>query len=75
VVCTDFATGVAHELIGESNGIVVPVGDCDAMANAIIEILDHPEKQSAICVKSRNDMTEFYNEKIMKSWLEAFENV
>ena len=75
VVCTDFATGVAHELIGESNGIVVPVGDCDAMANAIIEILDHPEKQSAICVKSQNDMTEFYNEKIMNSWLEAFENV
>lgn len=75
VVCTDFATGVAKELIGENNGIVVPVGDSDAMANAIIKILSHPERQEEICKDSRNKMTDFYNDKIMKRWLEVFERV
>ena len=75
VVCTDFATGVAHELIGENNGIVVPVGDREAMARAVINILESPEKQSVICAQNRKDMTEFYNDKIMNRWLEAFENV
>lgn len=75
VVSTDFATGVAHELIGENNGIVVPVGDPDAMANGIIEILEHPEKQSVICEKSRNDMKAFFNDKIMNRWMDTFEHI
>ena len=75
VVCTDFATGVAYELIGENNGFVVPVGDSDAMAKAIIDILEHPERQSVICAQSRKDTTRFYNDKIMNRWLETFENV
>lgn len=35
VISTDFFTGAAKEFVDEENGIVVPVGDCDAMAAAI----------------------------------------
>ncbi len=75
VVSTDFATGVAHELIRKDNGIVIPVGDCEAMTKAIIEILDHPELQSHMCETSRKDMQELYNDKVMQRWLVAFEDV
>lgn len=75
VVSTDFATGVARDLIGKDNGMVVPVGDITAMANAIISILDDPVQQKIMGDNNRYCMQAFYNNKIMNQWIEAFERV
>lgn len=44
VISTDFPTGVAHEIIGEPNGIVVPVGDEDALLAAMEKMLSREDK-------------------------------
>ena len=45
VVTTDFATGVARELVNENVGIVVPVGDTDAFADGLSKLLSDKEKR------------------------------
>lgn len=46
VICTDFYSGTARELVGKNNGLIVPVGDSVAMAEAIAELLSNPEKRA-----------------------------
>lgn len=45
VICTDFYSGTARELIGEKNGLLVPVGDSKAMARAIERLLSDSQKR------------------------------
>lgn len=45
VICTDVKTGVAHELIDDTNGFVVPVGDREALSYAIIQMMEMNEKE------------------------------
>ena len=45
VICTDFYSGTARELIGEKNGLLVPVGDSKAMAKAIERLLSDSQKR------------------------------
>lgn len=75
VVCTDFATGVARELIESENGYIVPVGDKDAMTRAICDIISHPERQDKISENNRKKMKAFYNEVIMEKWINAFQSI
>ena len=48
VICTDFYSGTARELIGDNNGLIVPVGDSMAMAQAIVNILTNSEKREVM---------------------------
>ena len=41
VISTDFQSGIARELIGSENGIIVPVGDVRALKSAIVKILNN----------------------------------
>ena len=48
-ICTDFPSGVAHELIENGvNGLVVPTGDVDAMAQAMRTMLGDPQRAEAM---------------------------
>ncbi|MCZ7403143.1 MAG: glycosyltransferase family 4 protein [Candidatus Methanoperedens sp.] len=46
------ATGGTSELL-ERNGVVVPIGDSSAIAQAISELMDNPEKRRRMGIKSR----------------------
>lgn len=52
VISTDFPTGVARELIDADNGIIVPVGDTQAMAKAIVSIMT--DKDLRISIRKNN---------------------
>lgn len=72
VVSTDFATGVAREVVNEKAGIVVPVGDVDAFANGLKELLDHPEKRDYIRNHSREVLEPFAIGKVVALWERSF---
>lgn len=44
VICTDFYTGTAQELVKEENGILVPVNDTEALLQAMKSMILSPEK-------------------------------
>lgn len=68
VVSTDFATGIAKEIINESVGIIVPCGDVNAFANAIAELLSNKEKRKHIRSVSYKVVEPFSVEKVVAMW-------
>ncbi len=75
VISTDFPTGIAAELIGKENGILVPVGDKDEMTAAIIELLSDKERRAQMGANNREMCKKFYIPNIIAEWETALENI
>lgn len=75
VVTTDFATGVAREIVNEKVGAIVPVGDVDAFANALKEMLDNREKRNYIREHSREVLEPFTVDKVVTKWNDLFQTL
>lgn len=73
VISTDFSTGVARELIGEKNGKVVPVGDEEALRDAMINMLSAEDKWNEISLANREMLTILSEEAVMRKWREVLE--
>lgn len=76
VISTDCPAGGARMFIEPyQNGILVPVGDPEALYNAMKFMIDHPEKaefmsQNAVAIKDTLEKN-----KILEQWLEFLEDV
>lgn len=75
VVTTDFATGVAKEIVDESVGIVVPVGDVDAFSVGLEELLSNKEKRNRIRKEASKAVEPFAMEKVIQAWDELFQTL
>lgn len=71
VISTDFKTGIARELIKDNNGMVVPVNDVNAMAEAIRKMLSDYEKLLEMGKCNREKCKRFYTDKIIDEWIDA----
>lgn len=71
VVSTDCESGPAEILEYGKYGRLVPVGDVDGLANAIIETLDHPTDSKKLQERAQ----EFTTEKIAKEYLSFFQQL
>lgn len=68
VISTDFFTGVAHELIGKANGMVVPVGNASALADAMITMLLSKERLLKCSINNIREITRYSTNVIVKEW-------
>ena len=68
VVSTNFATGIAKEIVNEDVGIVVPCGDTSRFAQAIADLLSNHEKRIHIRSVSRRAVEPFAVEKVINMW-------
>lgn len=68
VISTDFPTGVARDLIGNENGIVVPVKDENALTEAMRFVLLNNDVRIRMGIKNREMCKKYYTEKIMQKW-------
>ena len=68
-VSTDCSPGGARLLLGDSeNGIVVPCGDVDAIARAVVELIEDKELSASYGNKAKRSLDRFSVEKIMRDW-------
>ncbi len=70
VISTDFSTGIANELIGTSNGIVVPCGDVEQMKQAIIKLSKDKEKRKLMRRRNLYVREKYDIDKVIKMWLD-----
>lgn len=69
VVSTDCKPGGAKFLIDtDDKGIIVPRGDVDALANAILFMLDNPEKSQEMGVRAKQSLNRFEEKAIAEKW-------
>lgn len=73
VVTTDFATGVARDLVPKENGIVVPCNDVEAFSSALDELLGNDEKRNGIRNSSRNTLQSLSVQNIATTWKKMIE--
>ena len=74
VICTDFPTGIAREVIQDGeNGFVIPVMDKDALIDRMIRILSQPELQKLFGKNARMIRDQFNIDKITNKWETVFD--
>ena len=73
VVTTDCPCGGPSELIADGeNGILVPVGDCEKMAEAIIHVIEDKELSKKISVNAKDIIRTHNDSVIVDSWMDLF---
>ncbi len=75
VICTDFSTGVAKELIKPENGFIVPVKNRNLMTEAINKVLSSSELRLSMGNNNRKLVKYFDSEVILNQWMEHIEKV
>lgn len=75
-VCTDCGGGGAREMITDGeNGLLVPVGDAEALKNAMVRMITE-DGLSEKCSKNAAKIRETHSiEKISEKWLDIIRNV
>ena len=73
VISTDFATGVARDLIKKENGMVVPVGDEDALLAAMVNMLSREDEWEDMSRANRALLETLSEENVMAQWRRVLE--
>ena len=71
VISTDFSTGVAKDIVGEENGIVIPVGDETALVDAMTKMLSDESRWDEISRANRELLDTLSEGRVMTLWNEA----
>lgn len=75
VICTDCPAGGAKLMIESgTNGLLVPVGDEEAMANAMAYCIDHPEIARAMGRKAAEIRNRYNVAEIASQWIKVVLN-
>ena len=71
VISTDCPCGGPHTLIrSEENGILVPCGDANRLANAIEKVISDKEKRIGLGQHGKESAARFRTETVMNEWFE-----
>lgn len=68
VISTDFSTGVAKDIVKEENGLVIPVGDEDALLSAMIKMLSNEDKWEDYSIENRKLLDTLSEQNVMQIW-------
>ena len=69
VIATDCPCGGPRDLIREKeNGLLIPVRDREALKEALLFVIAHPEEAEAMGEKARNVQERFAPEKALAAW-------
>ena len=71
VISTDFSTGVARDLVKEENGMVVPVGDEDALLAAMENMLSREDEWDDMSRVNRALLATLSEARVMRLWNKA----
>ena len=73
-ISTDCSPGGASFLLGEGRrGMIVPIGDWQALGEGLIQMAKHPEKRREFAEKGKEIFELFPPSRIEQLWLDAFE--
>ena len=68
-ICTDCPCGGARMVINDGvNGLLVPVGDKEAMLKAICKIADNQSARETLACSASNIRKELANDRIVSLW-------
>lgn len=72
-VCFDFKCGPKDVITPGENGLIVPDGDIDAFADALLQLMQNPEQRKAMGRAAYTRAGRWQRDKILKQWTDLFE--
>ena len=66
--------GIPYLIADKEDGLLVPQNNTHEMANAIISLVDDPDKAESIGLKARTRVKEFDWEKVKQRWFDVIDN-
>ncbi len=73
VISTDFSTGVAGDIVKEENGIVIPVGDEEALLSAMKKMLSEKEEWENKSLANRKLLETLSEKNVMEMWFDVLD--
>jgi glycosyltransferase involved in cell wall biosynthesis len=74
-VSVDCGPGIAEIIRHEQDGLIVPVGETDALAAAIVRLIEDESLRRAMGERARENIRRFSVEEIMRQWEAVFDMV
>lgn len=71
VISTNFSTGVAKDIVKAENGLVIPVGDENALVNAMEKMLSVQDKWNDMSLANRKLIDTLSESNVMQKWVEV----
>lgn len=68
VICTDFDSGTAKELVKKENGLLVPVSDSRALAKAMSYLLENTELRKSMSIENIKIRDRLAINEILNKW-------
>jgi glycosyltransferase involved in cell wall biosynthesis len=75
VVSTDCPSGPAEVITSGRDGLLVPVADAPALARAVLELLERPDRLDAMRIAAAQTVTRFSIERVLAQYDAAFHGV
>ena len=73
VISTDFSTGVAKDIVKEENGIVIPVGDENALKDAMIKMLSNEDEWANMSSANRKLLETLSEKNVIEMWVDVLQ--
>lgn len=75
VISTDFASGVAKEIVVENVGLLIPVGDKVSLTRAMLSLLHDDEYRNKIRETCKNEVSQFDVQFVISKWVNLFSSL
>lgn len=75
VVSYDYKCGPKDIIADGKNGLIVPEGDIEALARAMIRLMDDGDLRKRMSVEARKVVDTYSEKKIMEAWTELFRSL
>lgn len=72
-VCFDFKCGPRDIIVEGENGVIVPDGDIDGLAEAMISLMKEEELRKRMGENAKRVVETYSEEKVMAKWLQLYE--
>lgn len=74
-VCFDFKCGPRDIIVEGENGLIVPDGDIEGLAEAIVRLMEDEELRKRMGENAKKVVETYSEERVMRMWVNLFEEI
>ncbi len=74
-VCFDFKCGPRDIIVEGENGLIVPDGDIEGLAEAIVRLMRDDEQRKRMGENAKRVVETYSEEKVMRQWVSLYEEI
>ena len=74
-VCFDFKGGPRDIIVEGENGVIVPDGDIEGLAEAMMTLMEDEEQRKRMGEEAKKVVDTYSEDKVMSKWMKLYEEI